>query len=252
MLDSLNRGLEIMKYIVINRSASVSEIARVFEIDKSTASRILKVLAQHDLICKDESTMKYYSGIGGLLFGSRILSNHIIIDEARPYLRSLAEMVNMTAQISVLWQEEVFLLEQIKSEKNRYLKEPAFPGMKEPLHCSALGKCTLAYQSEKNFEIMMKDYQFFKYTENTITDIQVLREELAKIKENGYARDMGEYSNKVYCLAVPIYDQNGEVPFCLGVSGDKKYIEDESIFMNVLSKMKKFSEQISWKYSAKI
>lgn len=251
MLDSLNRGLDIMKYIVINRCASVSEIAQVFNINKSTASRVLSILAKHDLIRKDESTLKFYSSIGSLLFSARMLVNNMIMDETHLQLRLLAESINMTAQFSILMQGNVILLDQVKSEKNKYLKEPAFPGMKEPFHCTALGKCALAYMPEEEFNDIMKDYNFVKHTENTITDIQALKEELEIIRKAGYAKDMGEYSDKVYCMAVPVYDKEGRAIFGLGVSGNKEYLENEQLFLHVLKRLQKASEQISRKYMPK-
>ncbi len=250
MLDSLNRGLEIMKYIVINRCASVSEIAQVFDINKSTASRILSVLASHNLISKDEKTMKYYSSVGTLLFSARTMSTSLILDELRPLLRTLAEAVNMTAQVGVFKQGGVFLIDQVKSASNRFLKEPAFPGMEEPLHCTALGKCVLAYMPEEQTAALMKDYVYTKYTDATITCIDQLNAEMELIRQNGYARDMGEYSAKVYCMAVPVYDKDGGVKFSLGVSGNRLYLENERVFQQVLKKVQKTSEQINGKYSA--
>ena len=85
-MNSLNRGLDIMEYIVLNKCASVSEIAQAFQINKSTASRILAVLAEHDLVCKEGNTMKYYPSIGTLLYSSRTIANYQILDAIHPML----------------------------------------------------------------------------------------------------------------------------------------------------------------------
>lgn len=252
MLESLNRGLEIMKYIVINRCASVSEIAQEFNINKSTASRILSVLAKQDLIYKEKGSMRYYSSIGTLLFSTRTISKYLILDEVHPLLRSMADRMHITAQLGVLKKNRVFLIDQVKSHENRYLKEPVFPGMDEPFHCTALGKCILAYMPEEKYNAIMKgDYDFHKYTDSTIVDRQTLQNELSRIRESGYAKDMGEFLPKVFCLAVPVYDKEGRVAFSLGVSGTREYLENERIFAEILKETKKVAHQISRKYSAK-
>lgn len=251
MFDSLNRGIEIMKYVAIHRCVSVSEIAKVFEIDKSTASRILAVLAKHDLICKEEETMKYYSSIGTLLFSARTMYNDTILDEVRPLLRSAAEKLNMTVQLGVLKQNRVFLIEQVKGKGSHYQKEPAFPGMVEPFHCTALGKCILAFMSQTERDAMMDGYMLQKYTEDTITDISALYAELERIRAAGYARDMGEFSPKVFCLAIPIQDAEGNATFGLGVSGSREFFADEQQFSYVLKMLQKVAEKLNRKYSAK-
>lgn len=251
MLESLNRGLEIMKYIAIKRCASVSEVAKEFDINKSTASRILSVLARHNLIYKEEGTMKYYSSIGTLLLSMRTLSKHVILYDIHPLLQSMAERLNMTAQLGVRVKDHVFLLDQVKSHGNRYLKEPAFPGMDEPWHCTALGKCILAYMIEADYTEIIKDYELKKYTESTIIDKQALLIEMQRIREAGYAMDAGEYSPRVFCLAIPVYDIEENVTFSLGVSGDREYLENEQMFLYVLKEMKKKAEQINRKYTSK-
>ena len=251
MLTSLDRGLQIMKYIAINRCASVSEIAQEFQIDKSTASRILSVLAKHDLVYKKEGTMKYYSSIGTLLFSTRTISNSMILDEVRPHLRALAERVNMTAQIGVLLQNRVFIIDQVKGRDSRYLQEPAFPGMDEPFHCSALGKCILAYRTQEEYQSIMEGYDLRRYTDRTITDAKQLLAEMEQIRREGYAKDDGELSAKVFCLAIPVYDREGMVTFSLGVSGNSDFLENERLFSYILGEMKKIAEKFQRKYSVK-
>lgn len=250
MLLSLNRGLDIMKYLVLNRCASVSEISQVFHIDKSTASRVLSVLAEHDLVYKEESTMKYYPGIGTLLYSSRTISNYLILDEIHPFLCSLAEKISMTAQVCVLKNDRIFIIDQVKSKENRFLKEPALPGMTEPLHCSAIGKCILAYMPEEHIKKILDTSSFEKYTDTTITDKTALQQEIKQIRQDGYAKDFGELSPKVFCLAVPITDRERKVTFSLGVSGAKDFLVNERLFKYVLKETKNVAEQISRKYSA--
>jgi len=250
MMTTLNRGLEIMEYIVANRCASVSEISQVFQIDKSTASRMLAVLAEHNLVSKDGKTMKYYPSIGTLLYSSRTMANYQILDEVHPLLCSLADTINMTAQICILKKDRVFLLDQVKSRGNRFLKEQVLPGMSEPLHCSAIGKCVLAFLPQEKYELLMEHYELHRYTAATITEKSVLDAELKSIRSVGYALDRGELMEHLYCMAVPISDRDGNITFSLGVSGKKDFLETESLFEFVLKETKKAANQLSQKYSA--
>lgn len=251
MLDSLNRGIEVMKYIAIHRCVSVGEIAQVFHIDKSTASRILTVLAKHDILYKEEETLKYYYSIGTLLFGARNVYNDMILDEVRPLLRSAATRLNVTVQLGVLNQNRVFVIEQVKGPENLTFHESIFPGMSKPLHSTAMGKCVLAFMPEAERNAIIAGYTFRKCTENTITDISAFNAELEHIRSVGYARDMGEFAPKVRCLAIPIRDSDGNATFCLGVSTSRTCMGNEAQLSDNLKVLQKTAQQLNGKYSPK-
>lgn len=48
-----------------------------------------------------------------------------------------------------------------------------------------------------------------RYTANTITNLDLLCEELANIRKRGYSLDDEEYISGLYCIAVPIRDYQG-------------------------------------------
>jgi len=246
---SLNRSLEIMEYIIFNKCAGVSEIAQAFQINKSTASRILSVLASHNLICKEENTMKYYPDIGTLLYSSRVMVDYRIADTIHPLLNNLSEKINMTSQVCILKGNRVVLIDQVKGRSNRFVKEPALPGMSEPLHCSAIGKCMLAYLSEEECAGILENYEMTKYTENTITDKEVLLKELETIRQKGYALDMGELYDNLYCMALPVKDVSEKISFSVGVSGNKLFLENEALFSFVYNEVKKVTEKIAEAYT---
>lgn len=249
-MTSLGRGIEILKYIIVNRCASVSEIARVFGIDKSTASRTLAVLAEHNLVSKEEVTMKYYPGIATLLYSSRTVVAYQILDAVHPILTALADAIDMTAQVCVRKDDRVYLIDQVKSRGNRYLKEPALPGMPEPLHCSAIGKCILAWLPSESYNALMEQYELKRYTDATITQRSVLDAEMERIRRDGYAIDCEEFNPNLFCVAVPVVDQSGSIIFSLGISGGWNFLENKTLFDTVLKAAKKAAAQIGSKYEA--
>ena len=49
ILQSLDRGLQALNILANRESISVTELAKELDIDKSTVSRIMETLRQHDI-----------------------------------------------------------------------------------------------------------------------------------------------------------------------------------------------------------
>jgi DNA-binding IclR family transcriptional regulator len=64
-------------------------------------------------------------------------------------------------------------------------------------------------------------------TPNTITDPQLLREEIAAIRERGYATDCEESEPDTFCVAAPIFGTAGKVVAACSISGDTRAIIDD-------------------------
>lgn len=78
-------------------------------------------------------------------------------------------------------------------------------GMSLPLHCTAIGKCIIAYLPPAELdEIVAQGLP--SRTAATITDRLRLDAELAFIRERGYAVDDEENELTIRCVAAPVFD----------------------------------------------
>ena len=75
-----------------------------------------------------------------------------------------------------------------------------------PLHAGALGKALLAYMPDREITLEQPPEQVGK---NTITDTVVLRRELEKIREIGWAMSVEETDAGVWGVAKTILDNDG-------------------------------------------
>jgi DNA-binding IclR family transcriptional regulator len=101
--------------------------------------------------------------------------------------------------------------------------------MIEPLHCSSVGKCILAYRRQESIRALLEDYTFTKYTEQTIQTKEALLEHLEQIRAQGFALDDEEMAPGVRCIAVPVYDYRNSVRYSIGVSGPKANLNAATI-----------------------
>lgn len=138
--------------------------------------------------------------------------------------------------------DAAYVVDQVQSNKVYNLS--ATVGMAEPLHSSSVGKCILAFRPPFAAVRLLKDYPLTAYTPKTITDVDILMEQLAIIRSQGYAVDDEEIALGVRCIAAPIYDYRGEVNYSLGVSGTTNNIKP-SAMDRYLSALLSASSQIS-------
>ena len=91
MVQSLDRGMKILSILEHKDSAGVTEIAEELGVNKSTASRLLDTLRQHDMVQMDPVTKKYRLGFRILYLGEGIKRNINVIATARPFLSELCD-----------------------------------------------------------------------------------------------------------------------------------------------------------------
>ena len=98
-------------------------------------------------------------------------------------------------------------------ESTAQLRVVSGEGRLIPNHCTAIGKCLIAFG---NFPLPR---ELERHTPRTITTREQLKLHLAQIRERGYAVDDEEHEFGVRCLAAPIFNERGEGIASIGISG---------------------------------
>nr|WP_277998996.1 IclR family transcriptional regulator [Moorella sulfitireducens] len=93
------------------------------------------------------------------------------------------------------------------------------PGTRAPAYCTGTGKVLLAYLSEDQLYKFFQEVALLPYTPITITDPLRLREELQKIRSQGFALDNGEREEGVRCVAAPVFNHDNKVTAAVSVAG---------------------------------
>src|ERR1700730_9022744 len=102
-------------------------------------------------------------------------------------------------------------------------------GKRTNLHCTAVGKVLLAYASEQKQAHILARKSFAHHTGRTITSPNLLRRQLARVRQRGYAVDDEEEDLEVRCIAAPVYNQSGEFMAALAIAGTIGRIREENI-----------------------
>ncbi|MED3553288.1 IclR family transcriptional regulator [Cytobacillus praedii] len=243
MVKSVSRALDIIKLISWKKDGlGVTEIANQMDINKSSVYRILSTLVQYGYVEQDKGTERYKLGYQFLEVSSRLLESLDIRTEAKPFLQELEKETNEVIHLVVYDQGEVVYIEKL--DGNEALRMHSKVGKRAPMHCTSVGKAILAYLPADSVQEILERKGLPVHTVKTITDKNVLAEELAEVKKKGIALDLEENENGITCIAVPIFDHLGKVAAAVSISGPTIRM-NETRLVELQPRMIEIGKQIS-------
>jgi DNA-binding IclR family transcriptional regulator len=180
------------------RVMSLSEIGRASGLPKSTVHRLLARLIEIGAI--EHHRSGYRIGIMLLQLGATAPAMSMR-DVALPHLSALHHRTALTTQFGVLRQFDVVILEKL-ARRNPPVS-PSGLGSRHPANCSALGKALLAYEGLSDLGMFLPR-PMRALTSASITDVDVLLNQLKDIRARGVAHEVQEARPGFASLAAPV------------------------------------------------
>lgn len=208
------------------RPVTVADVAEAIGSDRATAYRMLMTLVHSGYVQKSPDA-KYYR----LTFKVLSLARHLVGDDERAglilaCLRAISEETGETVHYSVLDRDAAVLVYRAKGTQRVAVDFRI--GDRSPLHCSSIGKVLLAFQDVRVTNAVIAA-GLAKVAPNTITDPGELRRSLARIRAEGYAFDDLEFAPDMRCVALPVFENGGEVPGGIAISGPASRFDLEKL-----------------------
>jgi IclR family acetate operon transcriptional repressor len=216
ILATVTKALYLLDVISRSRNGlSLTEIADMLDLPKSSVIRYLKTLEQQDYIERDDLTQHYYLGSTPLRLVSQDSRQGDVRRAAFPMMLKLREASGETINLAVPMHNKVVYVETLQSPHP--VRTVRQIGEESPLHSTAVGKAVMAWLSPEHLE-SLRSYPLEQYTENTITVWPTLLRELEKIRQQGFAIDDREGHREFRCVASPIFDYRSQVVASIAVS----------------------------------
>ncbi|WP_181692310.1 IclR family transcriptional regulator [Natronomonas sp. LN261] len=226
LLKSLRRANHIIERLVEMEAASVSELAEEFDMPLSTMYEYVNTLENINYITK-RSDGRYRVSSSFLEIGNQVLRNHNVYDVAEPEIRRLAEQTGEFAGLMIEEDRAGVLVSMKKGEKVKRLQvNRTYPGVKSRLNTTAYGKAILAQFSDEEIREVTDRYGLHPRTENTITEVDPLLEEIDRIREQGYALDDEECFNGMRGVGVSITSKGDDLLAGIAVYGPPNRFRD--------------------------
>lgn len=212
----VDRTLDLIEAIAAaSEPVGVTELAKEIGATKSAVFRILVNLERRGYITRDPVTSKCQLGGQFVHLGYQATRSIDLRARARPVLEDLHARFNETVNLGILVGDHISYVDMIESDHG--LRMAATIGGIEPMHSTSLGKAVLSFLPDGERETILAR-PLARITERTITDPELLRADLARIRASGISEDRGENEIGARCFGSPIFNHRGKVIAAVSVS----------------------------------
>jgi len=216
-IEVLGKALDILDVFAgaEQRALSLQEISKLSKLNKNTVFRVLYTLAEHGYVIKRGTD--YELGHKVLDLGHSKLRRRDLLSVTGPIMDALRDRFRETVNLGVLDDAQIRYADVRESPERFRLAERI--GAADYLHCTALGKCHLAWMPFDEAKRLLKSRDLPALTSRTITGLLSMKKELEAVRAQGYALDDEESMEGAFCVGVPILDSACAPVAALSVSG---------------------------------
>lgn len=230
-MDNVLLALSVLENMAATGPIGVSALARKLREPKTTVHRSLQTLHAAGWIrsleqSSDHGRQRLWMLSPKLLSLGQRAGHPRLRDTALPIMEELRNKTRETIHLMVPQERVVVLIERLDSPQPLRIVRPL--GGRSLLHIASNGKAVLAHLNEAEQEAYLAR-PLKASTPNTITDSGALREELERVRKNGYAVSLGELDEGVRAVAAPILAA-GRVPIgSISISCPAQRLPDDRI-----------------------
>lgn len=196
--------------------AGVNELAAHLGFPPSTAHRLLRVMVSRGFAAQDPVSKRYTLGPSVTRLAHQASNGLSLKDLARPHIEALAAATQETTFFSLRDGDRLVYVDCINT--GHALQILGTPGDRVPLHATSQGKAILAYMDAEERDRLLSRLDFQRFTDATITDLEVLKEQMSAVRERGFATQIEEREPGVLAAAAPVLDAHGRslAAVCVG------------------------------------
>lgn len=219
-IGAVETAFDIVELVAENGEMTPREIAEALDYARSTVHYYLKTLEKHRFLVRTEAG--YRIGFRFLDYGNVAIRDHPLTGLVDKEVAALAQETETTALFAVHQQgRSVFLAQSSPAETTgaaHYL------GIERHLPETAFGKALLAHLPAETLAAVLEGHDA---DGDAAADRDALSEELATIRDEGFAHGSGVGDEGVRSIAVPIVrDRDREVVGAMGIVGRDEAIAD--------------------------
>lgn len=223
-VKSIDTACSILQGLRELDGAGVSELAAHLDMSKGAVHTHLATLVDNEFVVKRGNT--YQIGLRFVDFGEYAKNNVSIYTLATEEVDRLATETGEVAQFMVEEHGKGVYLHKARGEDA--IQTSSYTGYRKHLHCTALGKAIIAQFSDERIREIAEKTDLPARTEQTLTTVDELLEEIEQIRADDIAFDDEEILEGMRCVAAPIKYPAGEIQGAISVSGPTSRFKGET------------------------
>lgn len=243
MLKSLKRSMELLLLFADAGvgGLTVSEVAKVLNLDKSIVSRTLSTFLSTGFVARNPIDSRHYVlGPALVRLGKHAVEGTSLLSLAHPYLQQLQELSHETVSLQIRRDIYRYCIDQVQSSLPiRRVVEMDAP---LPLHQGSSGAILLAFARPDERDRILEAI----VPEGERTQ---LCKRLEKVRQTGHAISISERVDGISGISVGIINSSGEAIAAIAISGPGfRWTEDK--MMTSLDELVNAAHELSSYFSS--
>ncbi|MFD4246844.1 IclR family transcriptional regulator [Streptomyces sp. NPDC058525] len=225
MSQSVDRALSILP-LLAEGPADLGRVADHLGVHKSTALRLLRTLREHGLVYRQDD-QSYRLGARLFSLAQGAMEQLDIRSIAHPHLVALNERIGHTVHLAVHEEDSVVYIDKIES---RYpVRLYSRIGRPVAITVAAVAKLLLADLPEPERRALAEGLDYPLYTARSTRDPAAFLRELATVREQGWAADLGGHQEAINCIGAPVRGADGRVIAAMSVSAPAAVLPEREL-----------------------
>lgn len=200
----------------------IADIRRLTGLPATTVARIAKTLVALDLLEREGD--EYRLGLRVLVWQAPATAGSDLIAAAGPLVEQVRDHTGETTGVYVRQGAQRVAVAAASSHRSIIYR--GYVGQVMPLHAGSAGRVFMAFD-DAAFDAAIRA-GLTRYTDRTVTDADVLAEELARVRERGWAYSVEDREPGLSSLAAPVFGASGDVIAALAVGAPSFRLTDEA------------------------
>ena len=206
----------ILQSLAERDETGISELSIKLAMPKATVYRFLNTMKTLGYVRQEVDSERYGLTMKVFELGTKALQYPDLIDIAKPHMQQLSDATGETVHLGMLIDSEIICVHKVDSR--HMLGMHSRVGRRAPLHCTAIGKVLLAWESEQRRAHVLAGMEFKRFRDKTITEPAAFIQELDRTREQGFGQDREEFDDHIRCVGVPIFDRFNQAVAGLSIS----------------------------------
>ena len=241
-------ALRILEHLANQRSeVRLTDLAGALGTTKSRIFRHLHTLIQQGYVAQSAESERYRVGQALVTLGLSVGEQLDLGTAALPVLRTLRDTLGHSAVVSRVEEEGMRVLRTILGKSQ--IEIGVRPGSILAFHGSAQGKIALAFGPETLRQQVLRA-RLPLLTPHTIVSANILREEVDRIRVQGWAVAPNQALLGLNTLAAPVFDADGNLVGAVGINDSIQFIEAHPSYeqcQQILAAGRRISQELGYR-----
>jgi IclR family pca regulon transcriptional regulator len=241
-VGALASGLEVMQaFNAEHPRMTLSEVATRTDMDRAKARRFLLTLQALGFVKRSGRQFELTPRVLQLGYAYQASNQYRAV--IQQYLEGITAELGESSSLAVLDGDDVVYVVR-SSARYRLMAITLSVGTRLPAAYTSMGRVLLAQLPEAELEAFLARVKIEAFTVSSVTNPDVLRDDIFKARELGYSIVDQELDSGLRSVAVPVFAGNGELLGAINISTNAARVDMKTLTSVYLPRLQKTAEAV--------